>query len=262
MILQNNTEVSGSGFSEKIFENGLSIYEVIRVFKGKPIFLKDNLQRLTNSLKKSNINIDVQSLNIPVKLQHFISLSHITEGNLKYVLHFVNSQPDEYIFQIPHSYPTTQDYDNGIATITYPAIRENPEVKYINSNLRTLTNRLIQEYHVYEILLVDGEGFITEGSRSNVFFIKNETLYTAPTAYVLPGTSRKRVLDICRENHLKIEEKRIAATDLKEYEAAFLSGTSPLILPINRIDGIGYRPDHPFLKKLMQYYFALVENTL
>lgn len=52
MILQNNLVTSEAGFSEKIFEKGLSIYEVIRIFKGNPIFLKDNLLRLDNSLKK------------------------------------------------------------------------------------------------------------------------------------------------------------------------------------------------------------------
>ena len=87
MILQNNLVTSEAGFSEKIFEKGLSIYEVIRIFKGNPIFLKDNLLRLDNSLKKSNIDIHVEDLNLPDKLQHFIRLENMTEGNLKYVLH-------------------------------------------------------------------------------------------------------------------------------------------------------------------------------
>ena len=107
MILQNNLVTSEAGFSEKIFEKGLSIYEVIRIFKGNPIFLKDNLLRLDNSLKKSNIDIHVEDLNLPDKLQHFIRLENMTEGNLKYVLHFTSGKPDEYIFQIPHAYPTS-----------------------------------------------------------------------------------------------------------------------------------------------------------
>lgn len=51
MILLNNAINDGNKFSEAIFENGLSIYEVIRIFKGHPIFLTDNLIRLDNSLK-------------------------------------------------------------------------------------------------------------------------------------------------------------------------------------------------------------------
>ena len=260
MILLNDCIENGEKFSEKIFETGFSIYEVIRIFKGHPIFLKDNLMRLAKSLKKSNIDIQVESLKIPDKLKRFIELEHINEGNLKYVLHFTNDQLNEYIFQIPHSYPSAQDYSAGVPTITHEAIRENPEVKYINTDLRSLTNRLIQENKVYEILLVDREGFITEGSRSNVFFIKDKTLYTSPLEYVLPGTSRKRVFDICKKHHIPVIEKRIACKRIGEYDAAFLTGTSPLILPINRIDHTVYTTTNPFLQELMRYYFALLEK--
>ena len=182
----------------------------------------------------------------------------MSEGNLKYVLHFTTGKTDEYIFQIPHSYPTARDYADGVPTLTCQAVRENPEVKYLNPDLRTLTNRLMAENHVYEILLTDREGYITEGSRSNVFFIKGTTLYTSPQAYVLPGTSRKRVFDICKKYGLHVEEKRIAGGHIQQYESAFLTGTSPLILPINRINDIPFNVSHPFLRQLMKYYFALL----
>lgn len=260
MILLNNEPIPETHFSEKIFETGWSIYEVIRVFKGKPIFLNDNLLRLDNSLKNSNIGIRAKNLNLPLKLEHFIALEKITEGNLKYVLHFTTEHTDEYIFQIPHSYPTEEDYRKGVKTMTYQAVRENPGIKYINPDLRSLTNRLIQENKVHEILLVDREGFITEGSRSNVFFIKNQTLYTCPVNYVLPGTSRKRVFDICKEHRFSLVEERIACTGVEKYEAAFLTGTSPLILPVNQIDDVRYRTDNSLLRQLMEYYFALLKS--
>lgn len=259
-MLINNVITDNDNFSEDIFKNELSIYEVIRVFNGHPIFLKDNLSRLDNSLKKSNIDIHVESLNIPDKLQRLISLEHIREGNLKYVLHFKKTTPDEYLFQIPHAYPTHTDYQQGVPVITYKAMRENPEVKYINPDLRTATNKLIEKNHVYEVLLVDKDGYITEGSRSNVFFIKKDVLYTSPLEYVLPGTSRKRVFDICKEHQITIQEKRIDSKNLDTYDVAFLTGTSPLILPINRIDNITYQPNNTVLRSLMEYYFALLER--
>ncbi len=260
MVLINNQPEENNAFSEKIIENGLSIYEVIRVFEGHPIFLKDNIVRLSNSLIKSNIGIRVESLGIPEKLQRFITLENMTEGNIKYVLHFTSKNPDEYIFKIPHAYPTEDQYRNGVPTMTLRAMRENPEVKYINADLRTQTNLLIREHHVYEVLLVDKDGFITEGSRSNVFFIKGETLYTSPLQYVLPGTSRKRVFQLCKDKHIQVIEKRIDSNRLNEYDIAFITGTSPLILPVNGIDDIRYNADNEFLHRLMKDYFALLER--
>lgn len=262
MILQNNIAKNDTGFSETMFGNGLSIYEVIRVFRGHPIFLGDNLLRLDNSLKKSKIDLDISTLHIPDKLNHLISLEHIEEGNLKYVLHFTTGNtPDEYIYQIPHAYPSLQDYENGVDTLTYHVVRENPEVKYINSELRALSNQLIKEHQIYEILLTDDGEYITEGSRSNVFFIKNDTLYTAPTDYVLPGTSRKRVFDICKQENITIIEQRVALSRIGEYDAAFLTGTSPLILPIRKINDVLLNPQNQLLKKTMKSYFSLVESV-
>lgn len=260
MILLNGNTIENSGFSDKIFEKGLSLYEVIRVFKRKPIFLQDNIIRLDNSIKKSNIGIDIGNLHIPDKLERLINLEQIQEGNLKYVLHIQNNgKIDEYIYQIPHSYPTTEDYQTGINTATCYAIRENPEVKYINAELRALANQLIEENNVYEVLLIDKEGYITEGSRSNVFFIKNEVLYTASTQFVLPGTSRKRVFDICNKLHCAVIEERVSYSKIKDFDAAFITGTSPLILPIRRIDDIQFSTQNALLKRLMENYFSLLK---
>lgn len=261
MILVNDTARDSEGFSEKILETGLSIYEVIRIFNKKPIFLCDNLLRLDNSLKKSNIRLDPSDLHLSDKLEHLIRLEHIEEGNVKYVLHFTEGRMTEYLYTIPHSYPSAEAYRNGVDTMTCRAVRENPEVKYLNPALRNLTDRLMQENGVYEIILVDDEGYVTEGSRSNVFFIREHTLYTTPGAYVLPGTSRKRVFDICKAEKIRLEEKRIGAGTLSRYEAAFITGTSPLILPIRRIDVVSFHPDHPLLRRLMRSYFALLEKT-
>lgn len=261
MILVNDVARDSAGFSEKTLETGLSIYEVIRIFNKKPIFLQDNILRLDNSLKKSNIRLDLSALHLPDKIEHLIRLEHMQEGNVKYVLHFTNGQMTEYLYAIPHSYPSAEAYREGVDTMTCRAVRQNPGVKYLNPALRNLTNRLIRDNGVYEVILVDDEGYITEGSRSNVFFIREDTLYTAPVAYVLPGTSRKRVFDICKTEKIKLEEKRIELPALSRYEAAFITGTSPLILPIRRTDSVFFHPDHPLLRRLMSSYFALLEKT-
>lgn len=260
MILLNNTPTDFPGFSENIFESGLSIYEVIRIFKGRPIFLQDNLLRLSNSIKKSDIRLDIQSLKIQDKLNEIIALEHIEEGNVRYVLHLNNGRMDEYIYQIPHSYPTALDYQEGVDTISHHVVRRNPEVKYHNAELRTLANGLMHEYRVYEILLVDDDQCITEGSRSNVFFIKGDVIYTAPTDFVLPGTSRKRVLEICKSNNIKVKEEKVAYDLISGFDAVFLTGTSPLILPVKRIDQVDFSVNNKLLRTLMKHYFALIEN--
>lgn len=258
MMLFNNKPIDNKEYSEEILNQGLSLYEVCRVFRGNVIFLNDNLLRLDNSIKKSGLDIDTSNLHVGEKLNRLIELEHIKEGNIKYVLHITPADVDEYVYQIKHSYPTEEAYQHGIDTATCQATRENAEVKYINSGLREMTNKIIQEQGVHEVLLIDQEGYITEGSRSNVFFIKDNALFTAPLPHVLPGTSRKRVLNICQDNDIRVEEKRVAYKELSTYEAAFITGTSPLVLPILHIDKMTFNPRHPLLVKVMEQYFDLL----
>ena len=258
MMLYNNVPIEKRSFSEDILNTGLSLYEVCRVFRGSVIFLEDNLLRLENSIRKSNVNIDIHALHIKDKLDHLVRLEGIKEGNLKYVLHITSDAIDEYIYQIRHSYPTEEAYRSGVDTITYHAMRDNAEIKYINPHLRETTNELIRSHGVYEILLIDQDECITEGSRSNVFFIRDNIFYTTPVPYVLPGTSRKRVLEICRQENFPVVEKRVSCADLENYDTAFITGTSPLVLPIRKIDHLFFNPAHPLLRKVMERYFSLL----
>lgn len=258
MMLFNNEPIDDKDYSEDILNHGLCIYEVCRVFRGKVIFLSDNLLRLDNSIKKSGLDLDLNSLHVKEQLNRLIQLENIKEGNIKYVIRVVPTGIEQYVYQIKHSYPTEEAYQHGVDTITCHAMRANAEVKYINSELREMTNKLIQEQGVYEVLLIDQNDCITEGSRSNVFFIRDKIIYTAPLPYVLPGTSRKRVLNICQEHGFTVSEEKVSYKDISTYEAAFITGTSPLVLPIAHIDGISFDPHHPLLLKIMEYYFDLL----
>lgn len=243
-------------FSEKIFEKGFSIYEVIRIFNGKPLFLRDNLTRLEESVKKAGQSATIDFALISEKIARFIAEKGIQEGNIKYVLHFIDGRTDEYLYSIPHSYPSDSDYKSGVEVLSLRATRKHPQIKYIDPELRNRTNELIKKQGVYEIVLIDDEGYITEGSRSNVFFIRENTCYTAPVSEILSGTSRKRIINICKEHHLNLKEEPIVYADLNSFDAAFISGTSPLILPIRKMDDVVFDVNNPLLRELMRIYFA------
>lgn len=260
IVIHNNKLSEQEHFSEDFLREGFSLYEVFRVFRGNVIFMHDNLSRLADSIRKSSLPIDMQALNIPGKLELMIKSAGIFEGNIKYVLHCTGGQTDEYIYQISHHYPTEEEYKNGVKVMTYSAVRDNAEVKYMNVSLREKTDLLMKDNHVSEVLLVNRDNCITEGSRSNVFFIRENVLFTAPLPHVLPGTSRKRVLEICESESIPVREICVPLKEIHLFEAGFLTGTSPLVLPICRIDRHELNPDHPLLRTIMEKYFSLLSN--
>jgi branched-chain amino acid aminotransferase len=102
------------------------------------------------------------------------------EANIKIVFNYNNGADNYLVYFIEPIYPTAEQYKKGVKGILYSAQRKDPESKVINHKLRSsIYHKLIQEGG-YEALLVDGKKLITEGSRSNIFFLKDESLVTAP----------------------------------------------------------------------------------
>jgi len=82
------------------------------------------------------------------------------------------------------------------------------------------------------------DGVITEGTRTNVFFVKNNEVYThAKTNRILAGVTRNTVVDLCRENGITVNEFPVSSDKLADMDEAFLSGTSEEVTPIVELDG-------------------------
>ena len=108
-----------------------------------------------------------------------------------------------------------------------------------------MTNKIIQEQGVAEVLLIDQDNCVTEGSRSNVFFIRDNVFYTAPLPHVLPGTSRKRVLNICQEDGLTVVEQRVNYKDIASLSSSLYNGDFPTCVAHRSYRRNSFRPAPP-----------------
>jgi len=249
-------------FNNSDVYEGDSVYEVLRMISGVPLFFADHMERLQNSVSHHGRKMLSQPGPIARDLRRMRKKACVKEANLKIVFNYKESGNSYLLYFIAPLYPTPQQYREGVNTIFFHAERENPEVKVINHRLRsTIYNRLIST-NAYEAFLVDEEGYITEGSRSNIFFVGEGKLYTAPDEKVLGGITRKHVIDICNINGIEIEFRCIALKDAGKYESAFMTGTSPMVLPVKSIDDIEYNVDIPVVNMLRELYSGRVKESL
>lgn len=193
-------------------------------------------------------------------LRKLIVLNRLVSGNIKLVYHIHEDISSFYAFFIPHHYPTLAMYKAGVDTDLLMAARPDPNTKMIRQTLSNASLQLCQSHQLYEVLLVNDENIITEGSRSNVFFIKDDAIYTAPEAIILKGITRQKILELCKMLQYKVFESAVPTNELSQFEAAFLTGTSPQVLPIRRIGSFGYNPHHPITVSLLKAYQELVQE--
>ncbi|NBG89402.1 aminotransferase class IV [Isachenkonia alkalipeptolytica] len=266
-LFKNHEIIQTSGFQEEIPEDQ-SIYEVLRVIQGTPLFLTEHLNRLYVSLKILNLrdSYDLSPLrSLEDSILTLISKNAIENCNLKIIVTHFNGQRSLncYGFFIPSSYPPADAYKTGVNTILYHGTRENPNAKVYQKELREDVAKKLKAADAYEALLVNEAGEISEGSRSNLFFVKNQTVYTPPAKQVLLGITREKILQLMEDHNIPYEVTTIHEKDLEGMNGAFMTGTSPKVLPLRRIGSLHYASaSHPVIQKIMELYNALIEAEI
>src|ERR1700687_3009898 len=91
-------------------------------------------------------------------------------------------------------------------------------------------------HHAFEGLYVDESSIVTEGTPSNVFVWHGRTLSTPPVAGLLPGVTRKLVMDVAAADHLHVTERRLRRQDLLDASEVFLTSSLSEIVPVTTID--------------------------
>lgn len=234
------------------------IYEIIRVIDGVAIFLEDHISRFITSAEILSIPIDTCKDNIHQWVVDYITQCSIETGNLKFAYFYhQDKQPTFLVYATKFAYPPAELYTTGIKTDLLNAERLHPNAKD-EQPVRAIANTFIAEHSLYEALLVNADGTITEGSKSNFFAQLGNRFITAPGETVLKGITRKYVIQAIEECGFVLEERLLNTEELASATGAFISGTSPKILPIATIGDISFRvPTGEILLLIKQYEHIL-----
>jgi branched-chain amino acid aminotransferase len=263
-FFRNGLLLESTLFDESFLSKPHYIYEVFRVIDGLPLFIEDHLERLKQTVALSSLPDELVPADFEQQVQRLIEAINLQEGNIKVVmLPAENEQEAAFLIYImEHQYPSAAEFENGVELALHYGVRENPNAKVMDVELRSNTNQIKKKQLVYETLLVDQDHCITEGSRSNVFFVLGDEVITPPLADVLPGVTRKHVRKLCSDLNIPLREEKVHEYSLGQMDAVFITGTSRKVLPAFRIDEWLYPPDHPIVRQLQSAFNAEVENYL
>ncbi len=249
-------------FPERLLWEGENLYEVVRVIEGVLLFWEDHLERLYATARLTGRQIPEDMAALGKVVQRVIEEDGITDGNLRILYHYEGAAArprDLLVYRVPHHYPPEELYRKGVSCMLYQAERPRPAAKIVHAGLRLSVYQQLLARGDYEALLVDRTGHITEGSRSNVFFIREDTLLTAPDGMVLAGISRKHLLALCHKEGITVARRPVKVDELERMEAAFLTGTSIHVLPIRQVEAQPFDPGHPLLQRIIHLYRQHVE---
>ncbi len=259
-----NSEIVTVDVLEKMLLQEPMIYEVIRVIKGKPLFYQDHMARLKTSAELMDKSICGIQAELEAGIRSLISTLNMDSDNIKIVIgNWGEPQPTWLAFGVKGFYPPKEWYEEGIKTTLFHESRHNPHAKVVNGPLALRVDKMRETTDYFEALLVDEQSRITEGSRSNVVFIKDGVVLIPKAELALKGITKQKLIQAIEDLDLPWKEADIKTTDLPNMEGVFITGTSIDLLPVSAIDGVNYQTGkHPVMKELLEHYRMLMQKSL
>lgn len=239
------------------------VYEVIRLLSGAPLFLEDHCARLNSSMALAGFDASLSAEALRESFASLVSTCGLTDVNIRVNAWLRNGMLVWTAQFVESHYPAPEAYQNGVDTGLLAWERTNPAAKVWQAGLKETAARICDERSLHEVILIDQQGKLSEGSRSNLFFTQGRKLVTAPDDVVLGGITRLKLLELIESRHLTLERREICTDELDAFDGAFLTGTSIHILPVRSIE-VWRRSssEQPLIVELMQAFRELVASQM
>lgn len=260
--VMNNQIISKEETNILLDEHSPKIYEVIRVVEGKTIFLKEHFERMNESIRLSGVMGSLNYDEFKSSAELLIKENSLKNCNIR-VSYYFKDKPVSLFYFIKSYYPSKEEFNKGIHTVTVKMERANPNIKAYQKELKDNVAKVMEKNNAFEAILINHDGTVSEGSKSNVFFVKGNKLVTSPDSSVLLGVTRSKVISVCMENSIEVEKRVITFEEMKDFDGAFITGTSNDVLPIRSIDDKVYNSsENEVVKRVSELYLREVRKGI
>jgi branched-chain amino acid aminotransferase len=272
---------------DRSFLYGDSLYEVVRTYEGKPFRLREHLERMEKSAvlcsMKFSQGIDEYHREIlrsidayraqPGRASEDVYVRIVVSrgsGKIGFGLGNLETPTLYAIIVEPISMFPNKPFSQGTKLQISSRIRNSPKAldpamksgNYLNSLLAYLT---AAEAGFDDALMVDHQGFLTEGTTYNLFYVNRGIIATAPLDVgILDGITRRAVIDLCVEQGIPVREVRFPKEYLYEADEVFVTSSLKEVLPVLDIDGkkINKGKSGPVAARLAEAFRELVRREL
>ncbi len=234
---------------DRAFLFGDAIYEVIACIHGHFADERAHLDRLERSCAELQINMPVERKTLRILMRELLRKNKIQNSAI-YIQITRGSAKRDFKFPSQDIRPTLMmmtpyfDFENnhgvlhGIQVKTVPDIRwKRRDIKSILLLPQSMAKQSAVDAGYDDAWMVDDDGFITEGSASNAYIVKDKEIITRPvTNAILKGTTRNALEKLCAELNYKFTERKFKPDEAYQADEAFITGATTLVTPVLKID--------------------------
>lgn len=256
---------------------GDGAYETMRSYAGKLLRFPEHLARLRQTLEGMSLDLPVSDQEITRGARELIEANRCPDARVRLTvtgglsdgqIRLARAHPPNLIMAATPLVPPPPDaYREGIGVVLspWPVSTQSPlpRIKTINRLMHLMAKEEAIRTGAWDALFRDEAGMILEGTATNVFFVIDGVLRTAPlSSPLLPGVTRDLVLEVAREAGIEIREDAVTVNELQVCSEAFLTSTTIELLPIRRIDEQAVGTPGPTWQFLLSRYRMAIEREL
>ena len=243
-----NYEDSKIHVNDRGYHFGDAVYEVIVFNKNIFYDFDGHIQRLFKSLKSLEIKFSLSSSSLKIIINNLIRLNKAIIGSVyiqvsrgvaerNHSFHGLNIKPILTIILTKKS--NIENNINGVKAITLNDNRwSRPDIKTTQLLPNVLAKTLANKNNAYECIFIDDEGYVTEGSSSNIWALnkENQLITRNLDGKILSGITRNSISLFAKKNNITVIEKKFTQIELYNAKEVFLTSASSFIMPIVQID--------------------------
>ena len=273
----NFVELSKASISplDRGFLFGDSVYEVLAAYEKNLFRLDDHMERLKKNLESLSINIALENSEIKSILQKvceknseknqiiYLQISRGAEA-IRNHIPIKETQPTIFIcsFELKN---VPSEKNDPITAVLNPDIRWKKSSIKSNSLLANVLYKMNANDEGYDELLMSDDGFLTEGAVSNLFCVKEKKVFTPPLeSNILPGVTRKVIIEIIKDINLSCEEVKIDEEFLFNSDELWITNTTKGILPVIKVNNkkIGNGAKGEIYRLVMKAFLRKIEDCI
>ena len=283
-IFLNDRFVRKEAAMVSVFDHGFlygdGVYETLRAYGSRLFRLRQHLARLRRSASLIGLDIPIVEQDLIAVLQEAMKRNNLTDAYLRITVSRGEGnigldprlcpRPTVVVISLPLQPYPVELFNTGVS-LAIVSIRRNlaaalpPMIKSLNFLNNILAKQEASRAGVFDGLMLNAEGHITECTTSNMFFVKEGCLHTPSiTCGILDGITREIVLSLAREQGLPTAEGCYLPDTLLEADECFLTNTTMEIMPVRDIDQrpIGKERPGPVTGRLRELFRANLSRFL
>lgn len=220
---------------------GLGVFETMRSYNNRIVYLDRHLKRIKEACRLIKIRFPYPLPKLKDAIKRTIKINNFKDAYVRLTLWKAEKGTGSLIIVRKYLPYPSQKYRIGFrACVSTFLQNENPyfpHIKSISFILYRLAYLQAKERGFDEAIILNNRGYISEDSRSNIFLVKDETLFTPSlSSGGLAGITRSAIFDLAKIHNIKIYETNLTLRDLYTAEEAFLTNSLMGVMPLTSLE--------------------------